>query len=614
MSTSTTSTTSLLSRIEGPDDVRALPSGLLPALAHEIREFLVEKVCAAGGHLGPNLGVVELTVALHRVFDSPREPVLFDIGHQAYVHKILTGRQDFGRLRQRGGLSGYLRRAESAHDWIENSHASTVLGYADGLARARALSGIRDPVVAVIGDGALTGGMAWEALNNLGTAELPVIAVLNDNGRSYAPTGGGLGAHLAELRNRAVPAAPAPGTGNVFTGLGLAYLGPVDGHDVEAVESALREARALHRPVVVHTVTVKGKGYSPAEDDEADRLHAVGRVDPLTATPLSTPGPTWTSVFAAELAALGAEREDLVALTASMLRPTGLLPFAERFPERVFDVGIAEQHAVAAAAGLALGGRHPVVALYATFLNRAFDQVLMDVALHGLPVTFVLDRAGITGPDGPSHHGMWDLTLLGAVPGLRIAAPRDGARVRELLREAVATGDGPTALRLPKASAGEDLPAVDRLDGLDILHSAAPLPPDVLLVGAGAMAGPAVAAARGLAGRGVGVTVADPRWVLPVRPALVRLAARHRLAVSVEDGGRTGGAGAALAQACAEAGVSTPVSALGLPRDFLPQGSRAGLLGDYGLDEAGITAHVLRLLRTPSYRTPSSPTPPSRTP
>jgi 1-deoxy-D-xylulose-5-phosphate synthase len=533
--------------------------------------------------------VVELTIALHRVFDSPRDVILFDTGHQSYVHKLLTGRQGgFSRLRKENGLSGYPARAESPHDWVENSHASTAVSYADGLARALRLSGRhRDRrIVAVVGDGALTGGLAWEGLNNLGTdRELPVIVVLNDNGRSYAPTVGGLARHLTTLRDR-------PAT-NWFEQIGLAYLGPVDGHDTAATETVLRQAAALGRPVVVHVLTGKGRGYGPAEADEADHLHGIGVLDPATGLPVSEAQRSWTDEFGAALARLGEERDEVVCLTAAMLEPVGLGVFARRFPERVFDVGLGEQHAVCSAAGLAMGGLHPVVCLYATFLNRAFDQVLMDVALHDLPVTFVLDRAGITGPDGPSHHGVWDLAMLTSVPGIRIAAPRDTARLGELLHEAVAT-PGPTVLRFPKQPATPPIPAVATVDGLDILHRTPGSPLDVLLVGIGAMAAPCLDAVAELENHGIGVTIADPRWAYPISPALVRFAAWHALAVCVEDGVRAGGIGAALTQACADADLRTPVRTLGLPPTFIPAGDRAALLRRYGLTPHGIAAGVIR--------------------
>jgi 1-deoxy-D-xylulose-5-phosphate synthase len=578
-------------RLPGPARLRDLSEPELGRLATEVRSFLIEHVCATGGHLGPNLGAVEVTLALHRVFDSPRDSLVFDTGHQAYVHKLLTGRAGrFASLRQAGGLSGYPSRAESEHDLVENSHASTALSYADGLAKARQLSGEQErAVVAVIGDGALTGGMAWEALNNLGAArDRPVIVVLNDNGRSYEPTHGALAVHLHTLKSGKDAAACR----NLFTDLGFTYFGPVDGHSTGAIEEVLRRARTLNRPVLVHVVTVKGKGYTPAEEDEADCLHAVGTVDPATGRPLGDVLPSWTAVFGRALCELAAERPDLVAITAAMLRPTGLHPMQQRFPDRVFDVGIAEQHAVTSAAGLAMGGLHPVVAIYATFLNRAFDQVLMDVALHRLPVTIVLDRAGITGPDGPSHHGMWDLSLLSMVPGLRVAAARDAARLEELLGEAVAHDQGPTALRIPKATASRDIAALARIDGIDILHRSPHRPLEVLLTGAGPLAAAALDAAPLLEEQGVGVTVADPRWVLPVNPALAALAARHRLAVSIEDGVVTGGIGWALAQACQAQAVSTPVVPLGLPRSFVPHGPRTDLLAGAGLDAAGVARTV----------------------
>ncbi|WP_066956628.1 1-deoxy-D-xylulose-5-phosphate synthase [Streptomyces lushanensis] len=605
----------LLAKADSPEALRAVPQERLGELAAEIRAFLIGKVCATGGHLGPNLGVVELTLALHRVFDSPRDALVFDTGHQAYVHKLLTGRrEEFDALRQAGGLSGYPSRAESAHDLVENSHASTALSYADGLAKARALSGDGDrAVVAVIGDGALTGGMAWEALNNIGGAPgRPVIVVVNDNGRSYDPTTGALAAHLTALKQGGTTTVR-----NLFTDLGFTYTGPVDGHDGGAVEDALRCARGLGRPVVVHVVTVKGRGYGPAETDEADCLHAVGVVDPATGRPTApagSSGRSWTSVFGQELLELADRRGDIVAVTAAMLRPTGLHLMRERFPERVFDVGIAEQHAVTSAAGLAMGGLHPVVALYATFLNRAFDQVLMDVALHGLPVTFVLDRAGITGPDGPSHHGIWDLAVLSAVPGLRAAAPRDAVRLGELLREAVAHGDGPTVLRLPKAGAGPAIAALVRMNGLDILHRTPSGPLDILLVPTGPLAAAALRAASVLEEEGLGVTVADPRWILPVNPALPALAARHRLTVTAEDALRTGGMGTALTQACLDAAVTTPVITLGLPTAFIPHGPRDALLAQAGLDGPGIAAAALAAHRDYyQYEHPARPARPTTT-
>jgi 1-deoxy-D-xylulose-5-phosphate synthase len=567
-----------------PDSVKRAVAADLDQLASDIRAFLVEHVTRTGGHLGPNLGVVELTIALHRVFDSPRDALIFDTGHQAYVHKILTGRGDqLPTLRQEGGLSGYPSRDESPHDLVESSHASTALSYADGLAKAFALSSADRRVVAVVGDGALTGGIAWEALNNIGAARTrPVIIVLNDNGRSYSPTVGAIAAHLAELRgglhhNR-----------TLFHQLGLAYVGPVDGHDIGAVELALREATELGRPVVVHCVTHKGKGHPPAEQDEVDQQHAVDRAG-------GSAGPSWTSVFAEEITRIGHRRADVVCLTAAMTHPTGLAGFAREFPDRVFDVGIAEQHAVTSAAGLAMGGLHPVVAIYSTFLSRALDQVLMDVALHRLPVTFVLDRAGITGPDGPSHHGMWDASLLPVVPGLRLAAPRDCTRLRELLGEAVDHHSGPTVLRYPKATAGADTRAVRRVGHCDLLRADSAA--SVLLVAVGPLAQPCLSAASELAERHhVAVAVADPRWIAPVDPALIALAATYRLVVAVEDTTSTGALGARLAHALETTGATTRVTTVALPAQFLPHGSRAHLLRVNGLDAAGITATVLKRL------------------
>ena len=625
----------VLDGIRGPRDLRRLTPAQLAELAQEIRAFLVETISRTGGHLGPNLGVVELTIALHRVFESPRDRILFDTGHQAYVHKLLTGRRvGFERLRQRGGLSGYPSRAESDHDVIENSHASTALSYADGLAKAYELRGDRSRrIVAVIGDGALTGGMAWEALNNLAGGQRRVIIVVNDNGRSYSTTVGGLAQHLNDLRTnpryeQALTAAKAaldqtPLVGRpmyraflavkkgikealvpqmLFEDLGLKYIGPVDGHDVAAVERALRQAARVERPVIVHCLTRKGLGYPPAESDHVDNLHGPGPFDSATGRPVAPPAPTWTSIFRDELVAIGRERPEVVAVTAAMLHSTGLDAFAQAFPGRVFDVGIAEQHAVTSAAGLAMGGLHPVVAVYATFLNRALDQLLLDVALHGCGVTFVLDRAGVTGDDGPSHNGIWDLSFLHPVPGLRLAAPRDGARLRELLREAVAIGDGPTVVRFPKGAVPADITAVDRTGPVDVLHRAGD--PDVLIVAVGAMAGAALAAAERLAALGVGVTVVDPRWVKPVAPELAPLAAGHRLVVTVEDNVRAGGAGSAVAQALRDAGVDVPLRDLGIPPRFLAHGKRQDILTEVGLTPDGIVDTVVRALASARNRLP----------
>ncbi|HKR48382.1 MAG TPA: 1-deoxy-D-xylulose-5-phosphate synthase [Pseudonocardiaceae bacterium] len=582
---------SLVSRVTSPTDLQELSFATLGALAQEIRALLIEKVSALGGHLGSNLGVVELSIAVHRVFTSPADVLLFDTGHQAYVHKILTGRcAEFDSLRQAGGLSGYPSRAESVHDVIENSHASTALSYADGLARAFALRGATDRrVVAIVGDGALTGGMCWEALNNIGAApHRPVIIVLNDNGRSYSPTIGGLGCHLTDLRRSTGDAH------TLFDALGLAYLGPVDGHDIAGIEEALRRADRLRHPVVVHCITRKGRGYPPAERDETDCLHTVGVIDPATGRPRSAGKPTWTSVFASEITTIGAEREDVVCLTAAMLHPTGLGEFAVRFPDRVFDVGIAEQHALTCAAGLALGGCHPVVALYSTFLTRALDQLLTDVALHQLPVTVVLDRAGITGPDGPSHHGMWDASILPVVPGLRLAAPRDCSRLRELLREALDVTDGPTVIRYPKAVVGPDIPALRRIGHCDILrHDPAAVG---LLVAVGALAGACLAAADELATHNVPVTVIDPRWIAPLDEDLLKLAGGHRLVLTVEDTTTTGALGGRIAQALAATGSDTCVATFALPPRFLPHASRDQILHAHGLDGIGIATAVLKRL------------------
>ncbi|RSN19189.1 1-deoxy-D-xylulose-5-phosphate synthase [Amycolatopsis sp. WAC 04169] len=568
----------------GLSELKELDHDRLSGLAEEIRTFLVREVSRTGGHLGPNLGVVELTLAVHRVFDSPRDKIVFDTGHQSYVHKILTGRAvDFGTLRKAGGIAGYPQNSESVHDLVENSHASTALSYVDGLAKSFRLRGENDrTAVAVVGDGALTGGLAWEALNNLGAGGSPVVVVLNDNGRSYAPTAGGLAEHLASLRS-----GDGDGT-NLFELLGFGYVGPIDGHDTAAVEEALREAAARRAPTVVHCVTEKGHGYVHAENDDADRMHAVGAMDPETGEQKPGSGRSWTSLFGDVIAEIGAEHEDVVAMTAAMLLPVGLGRFAREFPERVIDVGIAEQHAVTSAAGLAMGGSHPVVCVYATFFNRAFDQALMDVALHGLPVTFVLDRAGVTGPDGPSHHGMWDLALLGRIPGMRVAAPRDADQLSLLLREAVAVSTGPTAVRFPKATAGPAIPAMQRMDGVDLLRRSPGMPLDVLIVAAGATAAAALEAAELLESEGLGVTVVDPRWILPVNPVLVHFAARHRLVVTVEDGVRGGGMGSALREAVSDTRVTTPVVTLGLPKSFLAHGDRATILRACGLDGTSI--------------------------
>jgi len=618
---------SVLETIKGPRDLDGLNRAQLEELAGDIREFLVREVSKTGGHLGPNLGVVELSIAMHRVFDSPHDAIVFDTGHQSYVHKLLTGRQDFSDLRSRGGLAGYPQRAESAHDIVESSHASSSLSWADGISRAFAMTGQADRyVVAVVGDGALTGGMTWEALNNISDDNSRrLVLIVNDNGRSYAPTIGGMARFLNTVRTRrayrslyfssrrffdrmgrpgqaiyrgtrgALHGFLARFSNNeaLYSNLDIKYIGPVNGHDLGSLEEALRQAKAYDAPVIVHVITQKGRGYEPALADVADQFHAVGQIDPETGEPLDHPSrPSWTSVFADEILALAEKDPRLVGITAAMLRPTGLHKFAERFPDRVFDVGIAEQHAATSAAGLAYGGLHPVVALYATFVNRAFDQVLMDVALHHAGVTFVLDRAGVTGPDGPSHHGMWDLAILQVVPGIRIAAPRDATRLREELGEAVVVDDGPTVVRFSKGSVGNEFDALRRTDdGVDVLREAPHR--DVLLVAVGPMAGLAMRVADRLAAQGIGATVVDPRWVIPVPGSIIEFAREHRLVVSIEDGIRVGGVGTRIRQDLRAAGVDTAVDELGLPDEFLEHASREQVLEDAGLTDQRIARDIV---------------------
>lgn len=607
----------LLETITAPRDLDRLSDAQLRELAEEIRSFLVAQVSKTGGHLGPNLGVVELTLAIHRVFRSPRDAIVFDTGHQSYVHKLLTGRRDFSRLRQKDGLAGYPQRSESEHDIVESSHASSSLSWADGISRAFQLTGQTDRyVVAVVGDGALTGGMTWEALNNISDDNnRRLIIVVNDNGRSYAPTIGGLARYLNEVRTRRAyrdlyfssrrlfDRFGRPGrafyrasrgalhgflsrlSGNeaLYSNLDIKYIGPVHGHDTAALEEALRQAKHYELPVIVHAITQKGRGYQPALQDAADQFHAVGQIDPETGEALERgDSPSWTSVFADELVRLADINHRLIGITAAMLRPTGLNRLAEKHPDRVIDVGIAEQHAVASAAGLAFGGLHPVVALYATFVNRAFDQVLMDVALHRAGVTFVLDRAGVTGPDGASHHGMWDLSILQVVPNIRLAAPRDAPRLREELVEAVAVDDAPTVLRFPKGSVAKEITAVRRCDdGVDVLREAAHR--DVLIVAVGPMAALALDVADRLADQGIGATVIDPRWVVPVPASVISLAAEHRIVVSIEDGIKVGGVGTRIRQDLRAAGVDTAVTELGLPDQFLEHASREEILDRVGL-------------------------------
>lgn len=627
----------LLETVKDPQDLAKLSGKELEELAGEIRKFLITNVAATGGHLGPNLGVVELTLAVHRMFDSPRDSIVFDTGHQSYVHKLLTGRQDFSTLRQQGGLSGYPERAESEHDIVESSHASSSLSWADGISRARQLTGEGNRfVVAVVGDGALTGGMTWEAINNIAADKRRrVVIVVNDNGRSYAPTVGGFADYLASLRPtidslRTAPAyermldwwkkklqngGPAGqftykslhamkkgikdwwAPQGMFEDLGMKYIGPVDGHNLQAMEHALNTAKAYGGPVIVHAMTEKGHGYAPALANEADQFHAVGIIDPETGESTEIPGArSWTSVFAEEIADIADEREDIVGITGAMLIPVGLHKFAERHPERVIDVGIAEQHALTSAAGMAFGGLHPVVAVYATFLNRAFDQLLMDVALHKAGVTIVLDRAGVTGPDGPSHHGMWDLAMVQIVPGLHLAAPRDATRLREELREAVAINDAPTVVRFSKGSVGSEVEAIERLhDGVDILarRPAGSTENDVLIVSVGAMSELALDVADRLGAQGISSTVVDPRWVLPVRKSIIALAARHRLVICIEDGVRAGGVGSRIRQEMRAAGVDTALNEVGLPVEFLVHGSRSQVLERVGLTAQKITHDVV---------------------
>ncbi|WP_286219505.1 1-deoxy-D-xylulose-5-phosphate synthase [Paraoerskovia sediminicola] len=637
----------VLQRVRGPQDLKRLTPGQVRVLADEIREFLVQAVSRTGGHLGPNLGVVELTLAIHRVFESPRDTVVFDTGHQAYVHKLLTGRQDFGHLRKQGGLSGYPSRAESEHDVVENSHASTSLSWADGIAKANVVRGLHDRhVVAVIGDGALTGGMAWEALNNIAESQdRRLVVVVNDNGRSYSPTIGGMAHHLATLRTtrgyeaflgwgkRTLNRSGPPGRlaydalhglkkgikdvvapQGMFEDLGMKYIGPIDGHDEGATERALRAARAFGAPVIVHVITEKGRGYSPAEHDVADRFHAVGQIHPETGLPVAPSRFGWTSVFADEIVEIGHDRPDVVAITAAMLHPVGLAPFAQEFPARTFDVGIAEQHAATSAAGMAFAGLHPVVAVYATFLNRAFDQVLMDVALHRAGVTFVLDRAGITGDDGASHNGVWDMAMLRVVPGLRLAAPRDEPTLRAALRAAVDVDDAPTVVRYPKGPVGDPLPAVEELDGVDVLerHGGADGGSGsarVLVVGVGSMAATAVSAGATLGAHGLRVTVASPTWVLPVPDGLVKLVGEHDLVVTVEDGVVDGGIGAGVAQHAAAASVPTPFVHCGVGPSFLEHASRDRVVAEQRLTPGDVARSALDALDARASGSPAYPTP-----
>jgi len=617
--------TKRLAGIKSPADLAHYSYSELDEIAQEIRDFLIEKVSKSGGHLGPNLGVVELTMAIHRVFKSPKDVVLFDTGHQSYVHKILTGRADgFDKLRQRGGIAGYPNRGESEHDVIENSHASTALSWADGVAKAFSVKGEKDrTVVCVVGDGALTGGMAWEALNNIASSEnLRLVIVVNDNERSYSPTIGGLATYLSTLRTTSgyekfldwgkgvlekTPVVGAPiyetlhggkkgikdivAPQGMFEDLGLKYFGPVNGHDMEALEHSLEQAKKYGQPVIVHVITEKGRGHAPAVNDEAEKFHAVGVVDPETGKPIKKSDPSWTSVFSDEIVALGYERDDLVAITAAMLGPTGLEKFQKQFPDRTFDVGIAEQHATTSAAGMAFAGLHPVVALYSTFLNRAFDQLLLDVALHKAGVTFVLDRAGVTGDDGPSHHGIWDLAISGIVPTLHVAAPRDGARLRETLREAVDISDAPSLIRFPKGAVGVDIPAFERRDGIDVLYRGESA--DVLLVSVGSMASMSVEAAAQAYREGVGVTVVDLRWVKPLPESLITMARRYKSVVVIEDGIKHGGIASTISELFRENDLQLPIHSIGIPLEFIEHSNRGEILGDLGITAQQITQQLV---------------------
>ena len=615
----------MLSEIKSPADLKGLSNTQLDQLSTEIRSFLIEQVSKSGGHLGPNLGVVELTIALHRIFQSPKDVIVFDTGHQSYVHKLLTGRiAGFEKLRQRGGIAGYPNRSESEHDVVENSHASTALSWSDGIAKGFALTNQHDrTVICVVGDGALTGGMSWEALNNIAANKKEkLVIVVNDNERSYSPTIGGLATYLSTLRTtrgyekfldwgkgvlEKTPVVGQPiyetlhgmkkgikdivAPQGMFEDLGIKYFGPVDGHDISAIEHALLSAKDFGGPVLVHVITEKGRGHAPAVNDEAEKFHAVGVVDAETGQPLSKAGQSWTSVFSDELVKIGAKRSDVVAITAAMMGPTGLDKFEKAYPDRTFDVGIAEQHATTAAAGMAYAGLHPVVAVYSTFLNRAFDQLLLDVALHKAGVTFVLDRAGITGDDGPSHNGIWDLALTGIVPTLHVAAPRDGERVRETLREALDISNAPTLIRFPKGAVNPDIPAFERRDGIDVLYRGESA--DILLVSIGAFAQVAVDAAAQAYREGVGVTVIDPRWVKPLPKSLVTMAQRYKKVVVIEDGIKHGGIASTISELFRESGLNVPVHSIGVPLEFLEHAKRAQILEDLGITVQNITRSLV---------------------
>ena len=617
----------LLADINSPADLKRLNQQQLTQLAAEVRAFLVEQIAKTGGHLSPNLGVVELTFALHRVFDSPRDTIVWDTGHQAYVHKMITGRTArFNSLRQQGGLSGYPSRSESEHDVIENSHASTSLSYALGLAEAKLRKRQPGFVIAVIGDGALTGGMAYEAMNQIAHLQPPnLIVVINDNGRSYAPTVGGLARHLSQLRvdpryesikediSRLLRDLPLVGPtadqaayrvkeglkqllqpSTVFETLGIKYAGQVDGHNEAALEDVLRRASRLREPVVVHVVTEKGHGYGPAVEDEIDKLHGVSAFDPLTGRPLRTEL-TYTDVYGEALMAAATTHPDVCAITAAMASSTGLLNFAKEFPDRFFDVGICEQHAVTFAAGLAMAGMRPVVCVYSTFLARAFDQTIMDVALHKLPVVFVIDRAGVTGPDGASHHGVFDLSYLRLIPNLKVAAPADATELCALLETALAT-DGPIAIRYPRGP----VPATPELP-------AEPLPvgrweevrkgADAVVFATGRMVEIAKEAAERLEGMGVSCGVVNARWIKPVDPRMIEWARATDVVVTVEDNVGAGGFGGAVLEALAPHGLAGRVRTIALPDQFLPHGKASDILREHGLDAAGVARSVYIAVR-----------------
>ena len=607
-----------------PAKLREMNPAQLKDLAGDIREFLIDKVSKTGGHLGPNLGVVELSIAVHRVFDSPKDIVLFDTGHQSYVHKILTGRADqFDLLRQRNGISGYPNRRESEHDVIENSHASTALSWADGISRGFSLSGQSNRhVVAVVGDGALTGGMSWEALNNLSPeSDRNLVIVVNDNERSYSPTIGGLATYLTTLRaskeyerilgrgKRMLHNTPVVGKyiygtlhgmkkgikdmvapQGMFEDLGFKYLGPINGHDIAAMEKTLQMAKEFGAPVIVHAITEKGRGYTPAIEDMAEKFHAVGIVDPVTGKPLKASAPSWTNVFSEEITHIGGENSKIVAITAAMLGPTGLDKFAQSFPDRTIDVGIAEQHAVTSAAGMAYAGMHPVIAIYSTFLNRAFDQLLLDVALHKAGVTFVLDRAGITGDDGPSHHGIWDLALTGIVPNMHVGAPRDGARLKEILRACVEISNAPSMLRFPKGAVPADIPALERIDGIDVLHRGAA--PQVLIISIGSMAGLAIEVAQLAKSQSIEVTVVDPLWVKPIPSSLLKMCAGYSTVVVMEDGIKHAGIASTISEALRDSGIDCSLHSVGVPLEFIEHSKRAEILNDIEITPEAIVRQI----------------------